>query len=276
LRYASFISALLHVGLLAAGFIIAPFLPTPEIEYRAVVPIDLISEAEFADAVSVRADRKSEEVSEEPPAPLRDDIEVAELPEPIPVPQPLEEMPEPRLEPEPEPKKPEPKPEEKKPEPPKEQPKDKPKEEDDFFSGFDDALVDLEEEERSAPAEVLDPEGLRDQERIGLGDQLTASEIDVVRTRMAEYCYDQPTGVPNAEKLQVRVRFNLDRNGELLGQPKVLNNAQIAVSGNQWWKTTRDRAVQAVVACAPYDYLPEDRYHVWSEMTLNFTPQGVM
>ncbi|MCQ8184498.1 hypothetical protein [Parvularcula maris] len=275
MRYATFISALLHVGILAAGFIVAPFLAVPEVAYRAVVPVNLISEAEFGEMVSVKADQKSEEVAEDP-APLRDDIEVAELPDPVPVPQPIEETPQPEPEPTPEPEQPKPEPEQK-PEPPKQETQDKPKQEDDFFSGLDDALVDLEEEDdRKAPSEVLDAEGLRDQEQIGLGDTLTAMEEDLIRARMAESCYNQPTGVPDAEKLVVRVNFKLDREGEIIGQPRVLNNAQISLSGNTWWKTTRDRAVQAVTACAPYDFLPQERYYVWSEITLNFTPQGVM
>ncbi|GGY53607.1 hypothetical protein [Parvularcula lutaonensis] len=275
MRYATFLSALLHVGILAGGFIIAPFLSVPDVVYRPVVPVELLSEAEFADLLSVKADQKSEEVTEEPPNP-RDDIQEVAMPDPIPVPQPEDPTP-PEPEVKEEPEDPAPREEPKREDPPKREPDPQPAEEDDFFSGLDEALVDLEDEpDKGAPAEVADAEGLRDQEQIGLGDTLTASEIDLIRQKMAEECFDQPTGVPNAEKLVVRIRFNLDPEGQLIGQPEVLNARQIALSNNSWWRTTRDRALQAVVKCAPYDYLPEERYYVWSEMTLNFTPLGVM
>lgn len=273
MRYATFISALIHVGFLAAGFIVAPFMYVPPAEYRAVVPVELISEAEFSELLSVRADQRSEEVAEDP-APQQPDPEPSRPepePEPVIIPDPI--VPDPEPEPEPEPVTPDPEPEVRE-EPPR---REEPDEEDDFFSGLDDALVDLEEDnDRQAPAEVLDPEGLRDQEQIGLGDQLTASHIDMIRSRMEEQCYDQLTGVPNADEIVVRVRFNLDRNGNIEGQPTVLNARRIALSNNQWWRATRDRALRAVVDCQPYDYLPDDQYYLWSEITLNFRPIGVM
>ena len=274
MRYATFISALMHVGFLAVGFIVAPFLTVPEVEYRPVIPLELISEAEFAEILSVQADQRSQDVAEDP-APQQPDPEPSQPePEPEPIPEPIQ--PEPEPEPEPEPVLPDPEPEVQ-PERREEPQREEPDEEDDFFSGLDDALVDLEEEnDRAAPAEVLDPEGLRDQEAIGLGDQLSAGHIDMIRSRMEERCYDQLTGVPNAEDIVVRVRFNLTRDGELQGEPTVLNARQIALSNNQWWRATRDRALRAVADCAPYDYLPEEQYYLWSEITLNFRPIGVM
>jgi hypothetical protein len=279
LRYSTILSALLHVGVLAGGFIVAPFLRADEVPYVPVVPIEILSEAQIADRLSVKADQKSEEVVEdpedfEPPKP-----EVTKPDEPEPEPEPVPPLPE---EPEPEPdieeKEPEPEPEpEPRPEPPKEQPGPEPEEDEaiDDLSFLDEALVDLETTTGKAPQEVRDAEGKRDQEAVGLGDQLTATEMDLVRAKMVE-CYDQPTGVPDAEKLVVRVRMQLNRQGEIQGEPTVTNARQIAISNNSWWRATRDRAVRAAIACEPYDYLPQDRYHVWSEMTLNFTPMGVM
>ncbi|MEM9810504.1 MAG: hypothetical protein AAF788_04690 [Pseudomonadota bacterium] len=273
MRYATFLSALLHIGILAGGLIVAPFLPTPELLTPPVVPIEILSEAEIADELSVRADRKNPPAEEDAPEPEPERPAAALEPEPErlvlpppPEPEPEPEAPEP--EPEPEPVEPEPQPEE--PTPPRQEDRI------DDLSFLDDALVDLQQDDqRSQPSEVLDPEGLRDQEAVGLGDRLTASEIDMVRARMAS-CFDQPTGVPDAENLVVRVRFYLNSDGTIQGEPSVLNARQIALSNNSWWRVTRDRAMRAVVACAPYDYLPDDRYYIWSEMTLNFTPLGVM
>ncbi|MEO1658851.1 MAG: hypothetical protein AAFR65_14150 [Pseudomonadota bacterium] len=273
MRYATFLSALLHIGVLAAGFIAAPFMKTEPNVYVPIVPIELLSEAEIAEELSVRADRVSE--PEEEPEREEERTELIDVePEPEPEPVPPPPLPEPEeVEPDPEPEvlpEPEPEPVREDPAPPRRQ------EQIDDLSFLDDVLVDLENDDsNSPPLEVLDPEGLRDQERVGLGDSLRASEIDQVRARMAS-CYDQPTGVPNADEIVVRVRINLSPEGEIVGDPDVLNARQIALSNNSWWRATRDRAVRAVVACAPYDYLPPDRYYVWSEMTLNFSPLGVM
>ncbi len=275
MRYATFLSAVLHVGVAAASLIAWPFLKPIDVPYKAVVPIELLSEAEVSDRLSVKADQKTETVVEEPEA--RDDIEVAQLPEPEPIEQPQEPTP-PPPDPEPTPE-PEPEPEPQEPEPEKEEPKTQPRQEEkriDDLSDLDDVLKDLEvEEPKGAPSEVADAEGLRDQEQVGLGDKLTAAEEDLVRAAMLQ-CYDQPTGVPNAEELVVRIRFELDRDGELRDQPDVLNARQIALSNNSWWRATRDRAVRAVIDCQPYDYLSQDRYHIWETVILNFTPIGVM
>ncbi len=273
MRYATFLSALLHIGVFAAGFIAAPFMRTEPNVYVPIVPIELLSEAEIAEELSVRADRVSEPEEE----PQREEertelVDVEPAPEPEPVPPPP--LPEPEeIEPDPEPEVlPEPEPE-----PVREDP-NPPRTEDrlDDLSFLDDALVDLEEDDlRDAPAEVLDPEGLRNQERVGLGDRLTAREEDQLRAAMLR-CYDQPTGVPDADEIVVRIRINLSPEGEIVGDPDVLNARQIALSNNSWWRATRDRAVRAVIDCQPYDYFSPDRYYIWSEMTLNFSPLGVM
>ena len=102
MRYASFLSILLHVGLAAAGLIAGPFLRTPEVPYVPVVPIEILSEAEIADELSVRADRVSEPAEEEEaPKPQRQPEPQPE-PEPVIPPAPEPEQPQ-EKEPEPEP-----------------------------------------------------------------------------------------------------------------------------------------------------------------------------
>lgn len=274
MRYATFLSALLHLGALFAGVIVAPFLKTPEPMVTQAVPIQLLSEAEIADELSIRADRTEDAVEEGEPIRPDDGIEEATLPEPLPMPLPPEPEQKPEREREPDVLRPEPE-ERERPEPRRREPEPEPERIDDL-SDLDEVLKDLEDEpDRGAPSEVLDPEGKRNTERIGLGDRLTATEVDLVRARMVD-CYDQLAGVPDAENLVVEVRINLDREGEIVGDPDVLNSMQIGISGNPYWRATRDRAMRATIKCAPYDYLPQDKYQQWSEMTFRFTPLGVM
>jgi len=267
---------MLHLGVVFGGLIIAPFISTREVLATPVVPIQLISEAEIADELSVRADRKANAVEDADIKPVRPDDGIEEVALPLPEPMPLPPEPEPEpQELEPVPVEPEPEPEVK-PEPPQQKPREPEPDRIDDLSGLEDALKDLEDEpEGGAPNEVLDPEGLRNQERLGLGDKLTATETDLVRARMVD-CYDQLSGVPDAANLVVEVKLRLDRDGTIIGDPEVVNNLAIQVSGNPYWRATKDRAIRAAIKCAPYDYLPQEKYADWDEMYLSFTPLGVM
>lgn len=272
MRYATFLSTLLHLGAMFGGIIFAPFFITSEPLVAPVVPIQLLSEAEIGAELSVRADRTPDAVEDAKPIAPDDGIEEVALPEPLPAPLPPEPEPEKELQPDPELLQPDPP----KPDPPAQKPRKREPERIDDLSGLDEVLKDLEDEpDKRAPSEVLDPEGLRNSERVGLGDQLTATELDLVRARMLD-CYDQLAGVPDAENLVVVLQVKLDRDGEIVGDVDVSNNIAIEISGNPYWKATRDRAVRAAIKCAPYDYLPQDKYEQWDDMELKFTPLGVM
>lgn len=80
-------------------------------------------------------------------------------------------------------------------------------------------------------------------------------------------------GAPRPEGLVVIVDFELDRTGELLSAPVVVNAVQIALSGNAFWKVAGQLAVRAVAACAPYDFLPDSRYDMWREFRITFDPR---
>jgi len=43
--------------------------------------------------------------------------------------------------------------------------------------------------------------------------------------------------------------------------------------GNEYWDVAERGAIAAVNKCAPYDFLPEERYGVWRELILNLRPQ---
>jgi len=79
-------------------------------------------------------------------------------------------------------------------------------------------------------------------------------------------------GAPEPEKLVVLVEFELNRDGSLVGQPRVANATQINLSGNRFWKVAEQNAVRAVVGCQPYSFLPQDQYETWKELELNFDP----
>lgn len=292
MRFAIIISALLHVAAVGIWFVL-PDSWRPVRPADPIVPIEIISEAELSDRLSVVETRKEpeaeaveqpapEEIEEQPPVPATQPEQPQETePEPEPVqlpPEPEEQEPEPVEEPKKEEPKEEPKKEEPKKDPPKKDPpkKDPPKEPELDLSALESALTDLDREETNAPRETPTETGQaqqadRDANQVGLGDKLTASEEALFKSRMKP-CWNinATAGAPEPEKLLVRVQFELTSTGALKNEPKVLNALQIRTSGNPFWLVAQREAVSAVIKCAPYDFLPPERYS--QTFILNFDP----
>ena len=268
MRFGVAASILLHACLIGLAFMSLPsFLRTKVIE-APVVPIELISEAELAGETSVPAAApkpkpKPEEKKPEPeetPAPPPKAEEKALEPEPAPLPEPKKEEPKPEV------KKDEPK-------PPVKKPKPKPKKDDLDLDALS-ALVDKAKKE--APSDkVADAVEEADQPRarVGAGDRLTASEIDKMRAAISR-CWNAGAiiGAPNPEKLIVVIDIDLNRDGSLKGDPRVVNALEISLSGNRFWQVAQQNAVRAVIACQPYDFFDQTRYNEWSAFSLHFDP----
>ena len=251
----------LHAGAAALAVIGWPYISPDEPLIIPDVPIELISEAELADEVSVPEQSRAEEPD---PAPEPEPEPEPQEPEPAPEPPAPEPDPEPAAPPPPEEAEepaPEPEPKPDAPEPdPKPQPPAKPEEPEDDLAGLDDLLKDLtpDEEERRKPREVSKEGagGSADVERIGTGRTLTITEEAALKQAFVR-CWQEPGVVPNREKLIVSVRVRVNRNGTLNGAPVVLNDNEINRSGNRFWQAARLNAVAAVTQCAPYDFLPD-------------------
>lgn len=91
-------------------------------------------------------------------------------------------------------------------------------------------------------------------------------------------CWNAGTiiGAPEPEKLIVIIDFELNRDGTLSSSPRVANELQINLSGNQFWRVAQREALSAVVKCAPYSFLPVERYDNWKEFRLNFNPADMV
>lgn len=268
MRFGVVASVLLHLCAVGLAFVSIPESWRPKVMPEPYVPIEIISKAELAEMTSVPATRKEPppEIEPEPKPPAPEE----KVEEPLPKPQ--EKAPEPKLEPA---QAPEVKKEEKKPEPPKPKPKPKPKEPEDLDLDRLSALVDKEKQKVQQPEEPAPNavEGERDQKQIGAGDRLAASDIAKMKAAI-QRCWNASAliGAPEPEKLRVEVQFELNLDGSLKSQPRVVNSLQISLSGNQFWKVAEQLAVRAVIQCQPYDFLTPDRYEIWREMQLNFDP----
>lgn len=95
---------------------------------------------------------------------------------------------------------------------------------------------------------------------------LAATLIDALRQRLSE-CWTVPPGAREAA-ISVKVKFNLSRDGKVEGLPVVIGGG----GGDALAAATAQSAISAVMECQAYDFLPKDRYDMWQEITVNFTP----
>jgi len=107
----------------------------------------------------------------------------------------------------------------------------------------------------------------------GEGSGLAATEADLVANAMYR-CWRMPAAAKDAENLQVRLNVKLVIGGHVESVTLIDQAASRRLSpGNEYWDVAERGAIAAVNKCAPYDFLPEERYGVWRELILNLRPQ---
>ncbi len=268
------VSLVVHAGFIAAGVIYLPR-AAQLLETTPYVPIELVSLAETTNVTAAAPEPEpepEEEIIEEPveEEPTLDDAiadpapapEQAPEPEPEPAvitPDPVEDEaerePEPEPEPEPvreEPRRPDPAPE---PEPA----------EPSFFDSLDDlaATVDEAREDRATDS------GER-RRSVGNGEANTATLQVILQNHLAR-CWRNSLDAPHPDELAVEVELSLNRNGELMGPPRLIDQGRILSSPNPYLRVAGERALRAASLCAPYP-LPPEQYSEWRQITANFAP----
>jgi len=110
--------------------------------------------------------------------------------------------------------------------------------------------------------------------RAGSGEQnaLTLSELDALQSKMYK-CWRMSVDAKNPQDLVVQVRVKLAVDGRVR-DVKLTDRAGIYASGDPYLKVAAERALRAVSKCAPYDFLPADKYSTWKDLTLNFRPEA--
>jgi len=107
----------------------------------------------------------------------------------------------------------------------------------------------------------------------GEGSGLSATEADLVANAMYK-CWRMPAAAQDAENLRVRLRVKLVIGGHVESVTLIDQAASHRLSpGNTYWEIAERSAISAVNKCAPYDFLPAERYGVWRELILNLRPQ---
>jgi colicin import membrane protein len=103
----------------------------------------------------------------------------------------------------------------------------------------------------------------------GTAPQLSQSELARMLAQLRQQltaCWNPPVGVQEARQLVVTVKFSLNRDGSLSGQPEVTNR-----SDHPMFQVAKETALRAVRSCQPFR-LPAAKYDAWQEVEVNFNP----
>jgi len=255
--------------------------PEPEPEKKIAPKVKVVPEIkEIAPKAAEEVKQAAREPQPEPePKPVKEPEPVAE---PVPPkPEPLEELikqteevvPEPEAEPEVKAKAPVPLPRTK----PKElvrkvaEQKKKKKKKPDFNPDDIAALLNKTDDEKTAPPVSDEPDGSPIEDEItrlitNSDDRISANELDWLRQRIGR-CWNVPAGARNAQNLIVKIRIQMDPLGNVMGQPRIINNSNHPV-----FDAAARSALAAVIGCQPYDRLPAEKYSSWKDMIINFDP----
>ncbi|MCB1450495.1 MAG: TonB family protein [Nitratireductor sp.] len=98
----------------------------------------------------------------------------------------------------------------------------------------------------------------------GTGGKLSQSEMDALRGQLAT-CWSIPVGVQDGQDLRASVRFYLDPNGKLTGQPEITTS-----SGNRQFD---ESARRAILKCDRDGLnVPSGKHDIWNTVVVNFDP----
>lgn len=98
---------------------------------------------------------------------------------------------------------------------------------------------------------------------------MSINEIDLFRRQVSQ-CWNPPVGGLGAGDLLVKVRLELNKDGSLKNQPRIMNS-----SSNPFFRAAADSATRAIWQCQPYN-LPREKYKLWQDMIINFDPRHML
>ena len=235
MRVGVIVSVVGHIGFVIMTMLAWEARSTLTPSVGAVVPIEIVDVAAESNVRALAIDRPDEEVSPTE-APASDEQEA-----PAPSPQPA--PPQPR------------------------------QQEEEFSVAATQGLVnrDREQRERRERGETAN----RDQQGAGLGTAEVAALQDRVRSlaqRALTRCWRMPTDRPDPERLVVTLEFELDRNGNLRGPPRVTSPRNYTFDPDMQYAV--NNAIRAVQTCDPFPYATDpvlaDHYETWGRIEFTF------
>jgi hypothetical protein len=111
------------------------------------------------------------------------------------------------------------------------------------------------------------------QPRAPLGSQLTASEMDMVREQISR-CWNIPAGARDASDLVVEIRVEVSPDGNVQ-QATIVDQGRAAA--DPFFRAAAESARRAFFnpLCRPLR-LPPDKYELWKDMVVDFSPKDLL
>ena len=103
------------------------------------------------------------------------------------------------------------------------------------------------------------------------GEKLSQTELDALKG-LVEKNWTVMPGQVTATDIKIVVRFELDQNGDVVGDPEVTSSGGDGSS----LRALEGGARRAVMKSAPFDQLPRDKYDTWKVVELSFYPSEMM
>lgn len=283
MKRAVIISAVLHVIVIAVAYFGLPILfDPPKIESSPPMAVDLVTPDQMPEnpAPKPAAQPEPEPVPPPPPAPPTASLSP---PPPLATPEPTPEPvpPPPKAKPKPKPK---PKPKVVKKVKPKKpakvarvapKPRRKPPPPDEFRK----LLKDLTKRKKPTPKVVKKaPNPVKPRPtpvQSAYARRQAENELSKRVRQQIVPCWNIPGGAKNAQKMKIGVRIRLNRDGSLLGRPRVIDTARFR--SDQAFRVVAESAVRALLnpRCSPLR-LPYGQYEIWKDITFNFDPSEAL
>ncbi len=149
-----------------------------------------------------------------------------------------------------------------------------------YDPGQFDALLKNLAAQDTAPSPDQPPRKMRvalgaasSQPRAPLGSQLSASELDMIREQIAR-CWNIPAGARDAKDLVVELRVVVEPDG-MVQQATIVDQGRLA--GDPFFRAAAESARRAFFnpLCRPLR-LPPDKYDVWKDMVVDFSPKDLL
>jgi colicin import membrane protein len=104
----------------------------------------------------------------------------------------------------------------------------------------------------------------------GQAQKLTMSWVGALQARIRQ-CWNVPAGVRDADNIEIRVYFELRKDGTVASLPRLLA-APPAASG----PAIAESAIRAIQQCQPYSFLPQAEYvGGWDRLDITFSSRDL-
>jgi colicin import membrane protein len=147
---------------------------------------------------------------------------------------------------------------------------EKPKKERVFDNSKIAALLDKRDPMRqAATGDVINPNSSFGT-AAGQAQKLSMSWVGALQARIKQ-CWNVPAGVRDAENIEIRVYFELRKDGTVASQPRLLAGPPSA-SG----PAIAESAIRAIQQCQPYSFLPQAEYvGGWDRLDITFSSKDL-